>query len=158
MVTRGGQVRRTMKMCLLASRPKDCVPFTLMLPGLLHATKNEETLMALLDSGSSHTCISYCYLPKGIQGHTNALAVSQTLTGRLQGSQEVDLQGVVIPEFFKKRSMEKLAARVFFAACCYDAIIGRDVLNQLGILLDFKEKMMHWDETEVGMWPYMQYG
>ncbi len=29
------------------------------------------------------------------------------------------------------------------------------MLNQLGILLDFKEKMMYWDDSEVHMGPYM---
>ncbi len=37
----------------------------------------------------------------------------------------------------------------------YDAIVGHDVLDQLGILLDFKEKTKHRDETEVAMQPYM---
>ncbi len=67
-------------------------------------------------------------------------AMSQTLVGPLKGSQEVDLEGIVLSEFFKTLSLEKLMAHVYHTDCWYDAIIGCDVLNQLGVLLDFKER------------------
>ncbi len=44
-----------------------------------------------------------------------------------------------------------MTTRVFNTECRYDAIIGRNVLNQLGVLLDFKEGMMYWDDAEAVM-------
>ncbi len=101
----------------LPSKSRDCVPFTLMLPAFIHSVKNEEPLVVLFDSGSSHTWVSHRRLPKGIQGRTNKSVTSQTLAGPLKGSQEVDLHGIVFPEFFKTRSIEKLTTRVFHTEC-----------------------------------------
>ncbi len=43
-------------------------------------------------------------------------------------------------------------AQVFHAECHYDAIIGRNVLNQIGILFDFT---VFWDKSKVAMHQYM---
>ncbi len=73
---------------------------------------------------------------------------SQTLAGMLQSTIKVDLGGMILPEFFKTWSLDKLTARLFQADCHYDAIIGCDVLNQLGIMLNFKDKVMFWDDAK----------
>ncbi len=78
----------------LAPKTRDCVPFTLMLPAIIHRTTNEEPFVILFDSGSSHTWISHQWIPKGIQGRMNKMVMSQTLVGPLKDSQEVDLEDV----------------------------------------------------------------
>ncbi len=45
--------------------------------------------------------------------------------------------------------------QVFNTKCQYDSIIRCDILNQLGVLLDFKEKIMYWDDAEVAMHWYV---
>ncbi len=40
---------------LLAHKTRDCVPYTIMLPAMIQNAKNKDPLIALLDSGSSHT-------------------------------------------------------------------------------------------------------
>ena len=34
---------------------------------------------------------------------------------------------------------------------CYAAIIGRDIMCQLGLMLDFKNQQLHWDEVTIPM-------
>ena len=73
------------------------------------------------------------------------------MAGNLASSLEVDLENITLPEFFRSRKLSKIQARVFMAPCRYDAIIGRDVLNELGLKLDFKDNKMTWDDCHVPM-------
>ena len=45
---------------------------------------------------------------------------------------------------------------MFHSECHYDVIIGRDVLNTLGIAMDFTKKEITWDKAVVFMHPYTQ--
>ncbi len=73
----------------------------------------------------------------------------------MQSTIEVDLGGVVLPKFLKTRSPDKITACIFQAECRYDAILGHDVFNQLGVPLNFKDKLMLGDKAEVAMHWYM---
>ena len=45
---------------------------------------------------------------------------------------------------------------MFHSECRYDVIIGRDVLNTLGIAMDFTKKEIMWDKAVVLMCSYTQ--
>ena len=78
---------------------------------------------------------------------------SLTLAGEMDSSLTVQLQGLSFPEFFKKRTMD-LECRVFQSYCRYDAIIGRDLMSEIGVKLDFKNKLVQWDGMSVDMKVY----
>ena len=67
---------------------------------------------------------------------------------------EIKLENVTFPEFFETRKVGKMTARLFAAECQYDAIIGRDILNELGLILDFKTQKISWDYCHVPMRPF----
>ena len=64
------------------------------------------------------------------------------------------MDGITFPEFFKTRKIDTVEARVFHADCRYDAIIGHDMLSEMGLMLDFKNNKMSWDECHVPMRPF----
>ena len=72
----------------------------------------------------------------------------------MQSKLAVTIEGLVFPEFFKQRVFDKVEARVFHNECRYDAIIGRDVLTEMGIVLDFKNQSVKWDDCIVDMKPF----
>ena len=76
---------------------------------------------------------------------------SNTLGRTLESSLAVTATGVTFPEFFRSRQIQDLEARVFHAPCRYDIIIGRDVLKDMGLVLNFKTKTMKWDDCIVPM-------
>ena len=45
---------------------------------------------------------------------------------------------------------------MFHLECHYDVIIRRDVLNALGIAMDFTKKEITWDKAVVSMRSYTQ--
>ena len=49
-----------------------------------------------------------------------------------------------------------MEARVFTAKCWYDAIIGRDRLQEIGMKLDFSKNKMTWDNCHVPMITFNQ--
>ena len=57
--------------------------------------------LCLLDSGATGCWISRTRLPPNIQGKTVAEVTSQTLAGTFTSNQEIQLEQVMLPEFFK---------------------------------------------------------
>ena len=110
--------------------------------------------LCLLDSGATGCWISSTRLPPNIQGKTVAEVTSQTLAGTFTSNQEIQLEQVMLPEFFKTRRIDLVQAKIFTTPCRYDMILGRDLLNDLGIILDFKNKSMEWDQAQIPMRSY----
>ena len=110
--------------------------------------------LCLLDSGATGCWISRTRLPQNIQGKTVAEVTSQTLAGTFTSNQEIQLEQVMLPEFFKTRKIDYVQAKIFTTPCRYDMILGRDLLNDLGIILDFKNKSMEWDQAQISMRSY----
>lgn len=79
---------------------------------------------------------------------------SQTLAGTLQSSSEVTLKQVTFPEFFYSRSIEEINTQVFDAKSRYDIILGRDILRDIKLIIDFKEGCMRWEDKQVNMQPF----
>ena len=103
--------------------------------------------LCLLDSGATGCWISRAKLPQNIQGKTVAEITSQTLAGTFTSNQEIQLEQVMLPEFFKTRKIDYVQAKIFTTPCRYDMILGRDLLNDLGIILDFKTRV--WNGTKL---------
>ena len=76
---------------------------------------------------------------------------NQTMARTLFSNQHVELEGVVFLEFFWMQWPDNIEVRIFNSVCHYDMIIGRDILNALGISMDFMKKEIMWDKTVVLM-------
>ena len=57
----------------------------------------------------------------------------------------------MFPEFFWTRRLLEVEARVFHTPCWYDAILGGELLKEMGIVLNFNTGKMQWDESIVTM-------
>ena len=80
---------------------------------------------------------------------------SQTLAGTFTSNQEVQLEQVMLQEFFKTRKLDHINAKIFDTQCHYDMILGCDLLNDLGLILEFKNKSMEWDQAQIAMRSYL---
>ena len=85
-----------------------------------------------------------------------APVTNQTLAGNFTANEEVKLHNILLPEFHKTRRLQTLTAKNFDNRCHYDMILGRNLMNDLGIVLDFNNKSMAWDGSTVAMHGYDQ--
>jgi hypothetical protein len=76
------------------------------------------------------------------------------MAGTFTSNQAVKCNNVTFPEFFRSRSLASIDARLFFSDCRYDVIIGRDVISQMGLIMDFKEDFLDWDGRTIVMRPF----
>ena len=136
------------------SKILDFIPISIITIEDLMGKKLSRPLLCLLDSGASHTWIRQGVLPSGIKGKKETKTISQTLAGTLSGTQVLQVTAMRLPEFFRTRKIGPLQVRLFEANCRYDMVLGRDILNQLGILFNFKEKKISWDDCHVPMRQY----
>ena len=81
---------------------------------------------------------------------------NQTLAGTFTANEEVKLYNILLPEFHKTRRIQTLTAKIFDHGCRYDMILGRNLMNDLGIVLDFNTKSVAWDGSIVTMREYDQ--
>ena len=84
-------------------------------------------------------------------GETVQMVSNQTMAGTFSSNQQVELEGVVFLEFFQTWTLDNIEARIFNSDCHYNMIIGQDILNALGISMDFTKKEITWDKTVVPM-------
>ena len=108
-------------------------------------------MLCLLDSGATGCWISRKKLPPTI--HTNKIpgVTNHTLAGSFTADESIILRNVLLPEFHRTRRLDTLHAKIFDQACRYDMILGRDLMNDLGIVLNFDSKSMEWDKSVVAM-------
>ena len=132
----------------------DNVPLASCVVQLMQKQQSKKSYVVLFDSGSSHTWWNGKSLPKGCVPQRGESVSSTTLAGEMQTNLTTKLEGITFPEFFKTRKISSVDARVFHADCRYDAIIGRDLLEEMGLVLDFKNSKMSWDECHVPMQPF----
>jgi len=98
----------------------------------------------LLDSGASSSIISYELIRNlRLKESTNCMWV--TAAGTISTSKQVRVQ-FMFPELSETRIIT-WNMHVFNKTTKYDLIIGRDLLQDLGILLDFKNQTISWDEV-----------
>jgi hypothetical protein len=60
----------------------------------------------------------------------------------------------LFPKFYRTRYFSSYKARVFKTSCHYDMIIGFDMLWAMGLIVDFKDNLMTWDDIVVTMKMY----
>ena len=83
-----------------------------------------------------------------------APVTNQTLAGNFTANEEVKLHDILLPEFHKMRRLQTLMAKIFDQGCHYDMILGRNLMNELGLVLNFNTKSMTWDGSTVAMREY----
>ena len=132
----------------------DQVPMTSCVVQFMQNQASTKPYIILFDSGSSHSWWNHKSIPKGCTPKKVEATNSQTLAGNMNSSLEIQLENVTFPEFFKTRKVGEITARLFTAKCRYDAIIGRDKLTKLGLVLDFKTQKISWDNFHVPMRPF----
>ena len=113
-----------------------------------------QTLLCLLDSGAMSCWINSTVVPENIQSITVSATTNQTLAGTFSSDKELTLYNAILPEFHRSRHINKIITKIFHHQCRYDMIIGRDLLNELGIVLNLDEKTITWAKAQITMRTY----
>ena len=125
--------------------------------GYLHSKKNslkmkhQKKIKILFDTGCGATLIHHS-LVKKLKTRKEKPSNWSTKTGSFQTTKTCKIK-FILPAFHEKRDIswrayvdetDKLSSR-------YDMIIGRDLLEELGINFLFSEKLMEWDNATTSM-------
>jgi transposase InsO family protein len=114
-------------------------------------------LIALLDSGSSVSLTVRGVIPSNINTTVRPRRPTKFITkGGTFVTHSISNFNIMLPQFSVHR---KISLNLHVdetigearQASQYDFILGRDFLNQVGIVLDFKERRIQWDELSVPM-------
>ncbi len=105
------------------------------------------TLLALLDSGASSTLITEKYVKKLKLKQSKQDNVWTTPAGQMK-TKKVCRTQMTIPELHDNRMIE-WDFHVTPNMGAYDMIIGRDILESLGFVIDFKDHTIHWDKSQM---------
>ena len=108
-------------------------------------------LLCLLDSGAVGCWISPTKVPIDTPHHKVSKVVNQTLAGTFSSTEEIQLQNIFLLEFHHTQCLDQLKAKTFTTNCHYHMILGQDLLNDLGLMLNFVTKSMEWDKVIVNM-------
>ena len=104
----------------------------------------------LLDSGSSGSIILEKYVRK-LRMKNDHKTVWDTKGGTFRTSKKCKTT-FILNEFFQNKAIEwNLHVDSTPGPHRYDMILGRDVMSELGITLDFKDQTMTWDDSTVNM-------
>ena len=109
-----------------------------------------KTIKALLDSGSSSTLISQQYAKK-LRLRTENKTKWKTTAGEFTTSFKTKIE-FSLPELHERRVITK-TMHVTPNHMGYDMIIGRDLLEDLGIDIKFSTSSILWDFAEIPMRP-----
>ena len=112
---------------------------------------DQPPMLCLLDSGATGCWISREKLPPTIRTNKIPAITNQTLAGNFTANESIILRNVLLPEFHRTRRLDTLEAKIFDQTCRYDMTLGRDLMNDLGIVLNFELKSMEWDKAIVAM-------
>ena len=109
---------------------------------------------SILDSGSTHMWFNKSFLPSSLTFNHDATSQSQTMAGVMEGTDALEVSEMMLPEIFKTQWLRDTTVRIFDTPCQYHAIIGWDLLNQMGLKFDFKLKHVAWDDSVIPMQHY----
>ena len=133
-----------------ASRPSkkakiDLVPIVFI---RLVNSKSARTLKTLCDSGAGGCLITENYV-KGIPVRSQSDTSWNTMAGTFQtnGTASVTFRLEELNETAKINHKFHIAKSLGN----YDAIIGRDLLSELGIIIDFKNSTLEWNDNNIPM-------
>ena len=97
----------------------------------------------LLDSGASSTLIIERFVQNLKLKKNTKTTKCRTTAGVFETNKLVDLQ-FILPELYEGRTI-CATAHITKQLGQYDMILGRDILRELGIVIDFKEETIIWD-------------
>ena len=120
------------------------------------SSQPNKPFLCLLDSGATGCWISRSKLLPHIHTYQVASVTNQTLAGNFTANEEIKLHNILLPKFHKTRRIQTLMAKIFDNGCRYDMILGRNLMNDLGIVLDFNNKSIVRDGSMVTMRGYDQ--
>jgi hypothetical protein len=106
------------------------------------------TIRILLDSGASASIFKLKYLTK-LRLKCNETTMWTTAAGNFTTSRISKVQ-FTMPELYDDRIIE-WKVHVAKDTGVYDAVIGRDLLRELGITLNFKDNTVTWDNSTIHM-------
>ena len=105
----------------------------------------------LLDTGSSHTMIKRTSLPHGTTLTPNIPKRTTTTNGTFSTTSQVTLSKVRFLEL-GNLCIDSMVANVYHSPTChYDLIVGRDVLNKIGIKIDFHTHVITWIDRDLSV-------
>jgi hypothetical protein len=107
-----------------------------------------QTIRILLDSGASASIFNIKYLNK-LRLKRNQTTTWTTAAGNFTTSRTTEVQ-FTMPELYDDRVIE-WKVHVAKDTGSYDAVIGRDLLRELGITLNFKDSTVTWDDSTIHM-------
>jgi predicted aspartyl protease len=107
-----------------------------------------KTIRILLDSGASASIFNMKYLSK-LRLKRNQTTTWTTAAGNFTTSCTTKVQ-FTMPELYDDRVIEWIV-HVAKDTGHYDAVIGRDLLRELGITLNFKDNTVKWDDSTIHM-------
>ena len=116
----------------------DHVPLASCIVSTIQGQPATKPKIVLFDTGADGSWMKQDALPPGAVPKKGRTTSSATLAGDMQSNLTVELQGIVFPDFFKTRRIDKWEVKVFNAPCRYDAIFGRDLLQELGLIISFQ--------------------
>ena len=129
------------------------VPCTVMQVQYVQGKEMEKPMMILFDPGSTRSYVKQQILPAGATPrlHREEL-LATTLSGESRTNRSVELRNIIFPEFTRSLRLEKCEMWVFDSASVrYDAIIGRDLLQELKMDICYSDNTMKMEGRRVLM-------
>jgi hypothetical protein len=120
----------------------------------IHGQESNRNMLVLFNPGSMLTWISSNKLPEGTKDDEAPPLIGMTIAGQFNSNKTVELTNLCFPKFYRTRYFSSYKARVFETSCRYDMIIGRDMLRAMGLIVDFKDNLMTWDDVVIAMKMY----
>ena len=108
-------------------------------------------MIVLLDSGSSHAMMKQTSLPHGAISAIGKPKQTTTTNGVFSTTTSVDIQQLKFPKF-GNQCIKQVKADVFHSPTCqYNIIAGRDILDLMGVKIDFKLHVILWMGRDIPM-------
>ena len=113
---------------------KNMIFIVLLLMHTINGVITNRPLVALCDSGSSHSLMNKGSLPRGMTTFQTDPIKTTTTAGDHLCHEAVVMTELSLPEFVNGRKITNLSAQVFDSKNCpYDVILGRDFLKSIGL-------------------------
>ena len=107
-----------------------------------------KNIMVLLDSGASKSVIKEKLVPHS-KCTSNEIVCWNTIAGCFETKKKVEVS-FQLPSLHEKRIITS-EVHVSPELNTYDMILGRDLLQDLGIVLNFKDQTITWDDSMTRM-------
>ena len=107
-------------------------------------------MLGLLDTVAIDTLINKRTISKELAVHRDTDRTFVTTQGSYQAGEYVILDKLFLPEFTKSQHFKGIKAYLFDSPdSAYDLIIGRNILNEGGFVIDCGNQVVTWDQKEV---------